>query len=48
LDADYLSTTVWFMRGLVWAHAVPHLRLGKRILFDRRDLDAYVESQKSQ
>jgi hypothetical protein len=40
--ARYLSTTVWQMRSLVWEKKVPHLRLGRRILFDIVDLDALV------
>ncbi len=44
--AAYLSTTPWFIRSLVWAKSIPHVRLGKRILFDRADLDRYVDQQK--
>ena len=44
--ADYLSTTVWFVRTLVWSRAIPHLVFGKRILLDRDDLDRYADSQK--
>lgn len=45
--ASYLGSTVWFVRSLGWTGAVPHVRFGKRILFDRRDLDAFIERQKS-
>jgi excisionase family DNA binding protein len=44
--AEYLGTTVWQMRTLVWAKKMPHLRIGKRILFDKGDLDRYIASQK--
>jgi hypothetical protein len=44
--ARYLSTTVWQMRSLVWGKKVPHLRLGRRILFDIVDLDALVIEMK--
>jgi excisionase family DNA binding protein len=44
--ATYLSCTVWFIRSLAWNRAVPHVVFGKRILFDRADLDRYLESQK--
>jgi excisionase family DNA binding protein len=43
--ARYLNATVWFVRSLVWS-GFPHLRLGRRILIDRSDLDAYVDRQK--
>ena len=45
--AHYLSTTVWKMRNLVWEKKLPHLRLGHKILFDRADLDKFVEELKS-
>jgi len=44
--AAYLGSTVWFIRSLAWSRAVPHVVFGKRILFDRADLDRYLESQK--
>ena len=43
--ADYLNATEWFVRTLVWS-GFPHLRLGKRILIDRSDLDAFIDRQK--
>jgi excisionase family DNA binding protein len=45
--AAYLSCTPWFMRSLGWSRQVPFLKLGNRILFDRSDLDAFVEKQKA-
>jgi excisionase family DNA binding protein len=44
--ARYLGATVWFVRSMVWSDAVPHLRLGKRILFDQRDLDEFISREK--
>lgn len=44
--AAYLSATIWFVRTLVYTRAVPFLRFGKRILFDKADLDNYIERQK--
>jgi excisionase family DNA binding protein len=44
--ATYLSATVWFMRTLVWEKKIPSVKFGNRILFDRADLDAYVERAK--
>ena len=46
--SQYLSTTVWQMRTLVWERKLPHLRVGRRILFDRVDLDQYVDANKVQ
>lgn len=36
------------MRTLVWERKLPHLRVGRRILFDRVDLDQYVDANKVQ
>ena len=44
--ASYLSATVWFVRRLAWERKVAHVRLGKRVLFDKADLDRYIQSQK--
>ena len=46
--AAYLSTTVWAIRNLAWGQKVPYVRLGARILFDKADLDRFIESQKVQ
>lgn len=44
--AAYLNCTVWATRSLVWGREVPSLKIGNRILFDRADLDAFIESRK--
>jgi excisionase family DNA binding protein len=44
--AMYLGATIWFVRELAWSRSVPHLVFGKRIVFDRHDLDRYIEQQK--
>jgi len=45
--ASYLSSTVWFVRRLAWERRVPFLHFGNRVLFDKADLDKYIESQKA-
>lgn len=45
--STYLGCTIWAMRAMVWAKKLPHIRIGQRILFDRVDLDRFVESQKA-
>jgi excisionase family DNA binding protein len=44
--ADYLGGTVWFMYTLTWKKAIPFTKIGKRIVFDRVDLDAYMQNMK--
>ena len=41
----YTGATIWAIRSLQWNRAVPFLKTDK-ILFDRKDLDFYIESQK--
>jgi excisionase family DNA binding protein len=45
--ASYLGSTVWCVRSLVWDQRIPSIRLGKRLLFDRADLDKFIESSKT-
>lgn len=44
--AAYLGVTVFFIRTLHWEKQVRGLRLGHRLLFDQKDLDAFVERAK--
>jgi excisionase family DNA binding protein len=44
--ATYMASTVWFVRSLAWEKRIPHLRLGKRIVFDRADLDNFINASK--
>ncbi len=46
--ADYLSCTFGFMETLMREKTIPVVMLGKRHLFDVRDLDAYVERMKEE
>jgi excisionase family DNA binding protein len=41
--ALYLGATVWAIRSLAWEGKVPFIRLGQRLLFDRQDLDKFIE-----
>ena len=44
--AEYIGATVWFVRTLAWEKKIPHVLFGHRLLFDKADLDRYVDSQK--
>lgn len=44
--ASYLSASVWAVRSLAWSREVPSVRIGRRVLFDLRDLDRYIERAK--
>jgi excisionase family DNA binding protein len=45
--ARYLACSVHAIRQLQWSSAIPSLKIGKRIQFDRADLDRYVDAQKT-
>jgi excisionase family DNA binding protein len=44
--AAYMGATIWAIRSLAWSRAVPFLKIGNKILFDRKDLDSFIESNK--
>jgi excisionase family DNA binding protein len=45
--AQYLACSVHAIRQLQWSRAIPSLKIGKRIQFDRADLDRYVDQTKA-
>jgi len=45
--ATYLGRTTWALRGLVWSGKIPVVRSGKRIFIDVRDMDTFVEKNKT-
>lgn len=47
--AKYLGCPVWTLRDLEWRGELRGVRnLGRRLLFDRADLDRLVEQRKTQ
>lgn len=44
--ADYLACTVRAIRELIWAGELPRVKIGKRFVVDRADLDAFAEARK--
>jgi excisionase family DNA binding protein len=44
--AIYLSLSHWTLRGLVWRGDLPSVRVGRRILIDRNDLETFIEENK--
>lgn len=45
--ALYMGATVWCLRNLVWDRRVSFVKLGNRFVFDKADLDKFIESQKT-
>ena len=44
--ACYLGISYWTVRDLVFRHELPFVKIGRRILLDRLDLDAYLDRSK--
>jgi len=44
--ATYLGFSVRSIRNLVYSRQLPIVRLGKKIFFDIKDLDLWIESNK--
>jgi excisionase family DNA binding protein len=45
--AHYLALSPWTIRELIWNGTLPHVRIGRRILLDRQDLDGLILHHKS-
>ena len=44
--ARYLGISYWTIRDLVFRREIPPVKIGRRILVDRMDLDAYLDRSK--
>ena len=44
--ASYLGISYWTVRDLVFRRELPFVKIGRRILVDRMDLDAYLDRSK--
>lgn len=44
--AIYLGISYWTLRDLTFRAEIPHVKIGRRILVDRLDLEAYLDRMK--
>jgi excisionase family DNA binding protein len=44
--AHYLGISYWTVRDLVFRREIPFIKIGRRVLVDRLDLDAYLDRSK--
>ena len=44
--ASYLGVSYWTIRDLVFRRELPFVKIGRRILVDQIDLDAYIDRSK--
>ena len=45
--ASYLGVSYWTLRDLLFRGDIPHIRVKRRILVDRLDLEAYIQKNKT-
>ena len=43
---EYQGISYWTVRDLVFNGELPHIRMGRRILMDIKDLDDYIQRSK--
>lgn len=41
--AAYMNCALWQVRQLCWAKQIPHIKMGKRFVVDRGDLDRWID-----
>jgi excisionase family DNA binding protein len=44
--SSYLGISVWTMRALGWNGEIPEVKIGRRVLYDKQDLDQFIENSK--
>jgi excisionase family DNA binding protein len=44
--SKYLALSTWTVRRMIWTGHLPHVRRGRRILLDLRDLDTWIDREK--
>jgi excisionase family DNA binding protein len=44
--ATYLGISYWTVRDLIFRRVLPYVKIGRRVLVDRVDLDAYLDRSK--
>ncbi len=44
--ARYLGISYWTVRDLVFRRQIPFVKIGRRVLVDRLDLNAYLDRSK--
>jgi hypothetical protein len=43
---EVYGLTIWFWRTAIWRGDIPHLKLGRKLVVDRRDVDIFIEKNK--
>ena len=45
--AEYLGRSVWGVREMLYAGKIPFIKDGRRVLLDIRDMDEWIERNKT-
>jgi excisionase family DNA binding protein len=45
--AEYLNTTKGYVYKLTSLQRIPHIKMGKKLLFDLKDINRWLDSKKS-
>jgi excisionase family DNA binding protein len=45
--ADYLGISYWMLRDLLFRRELPSVRIRRRVLVDRADMDRYIAEAKN-
>ena len=43
----YLGRSLWGVREMLWAGKIPHVKDGRRILVDIKDMDMWIDKSKT-
>ena len=44
---QYLGRTVWSIREMIYAGKIPYIRDGRRMLLDIKDMDSWIEENRT-
>jgi hypothetical protein len=45
--STYLGRSLWSVREMLWAAKLPYIKDGKRIFIDIRDMERYIDQNKT-
>lgn len=43
---EEFGMTMWFWRSRVWAKEIPAINMGRKIIIDRKDIEAFIQKNK--
>jgi excisionase family DNA binding protein len=43
----YFGVTPWYWRSQIWAGFLPYVQVGRKMLIDHKDVEAFIQKNKS-